>query len=101
MDDPVATLDRLLDHERSAALRADVDVLVDIQEHKRAALERLTQADADDPRMVLVRSKAASNVHLIRHLVSCLNGILTPPGVTYTAHGRSPPSAYGRSRGHL
>lgn len=101
MDDVIATLDRLLEHERSAALRADVDALVELQESKHSQFARLTQAHADDDRMDSLREKATANVQLIRHLVACLNGILMPNGATYTAQGRHPSSGYGRSRGHL
>lgn len=100
MEPTLATLARLLELERQAALRADVDALVDIQQSKRSVLERLTSADAEHPDMPAIKVKAAANVQLIRHLVSCLNGMLTPAGSTYTAQGRSPTPSYGRSRGH-
>lgn len=100
MEDTLAALDRLLELERQAALRADVDALADVQESKRSVLERLTSRDAEHASMPALKLKAAANVQLIRHLVSCLNGMLTPVGSTYTAQGRSPTPSYGRSRGH-
>ncbi len=101
MDDVIATLDRLLEHERSAALQADVDALVELQERKSSLIGRLTQSHAEDDRLQALRERASANVQLIRHLVACLNGILMSDGTTYTAQGRHPSSCYGRSRGHL
>lgn len=100
-DPAVDELRQLLDAEREAALRADVEGLVALQESKRLALERLAgtklAAAVADP----MGRRARSNLALMRHLVDCLRGVTgTQHNGTYSPDGALAPRP-GRSRGTL
>lgn len=78
----------LLDDEREAAKRADVETLVVVQEQKRAALEALRgdELTADD--RSTLQQRAQRNLRLIRQLVRCFEGMLMEPTEgTYDAQG--------------
>lgn len=87
--------------ERECALRADVAGLDTVQEEKRQALALLLDERPSEEDMAIIRAQAFENVRLIRHLVTCLQGILAPQGATYTAEGELPLGSPGRSRGRL
>ena len=82
--------EQLLDEELEAALRADVDALIELQEPKRVALEALRAAPVEEESLEALRESARANVRLIRHLSECLRG-LADGGNTllYGARGRS------------
>ncbi len=89
----------LLEEEREAARRADVERLVLVQEHKRAMLEPLRAAalaPAEVERIV-VRSRA--NLRLLRHLSECLRALghveATGGAGGYDARGRRAFAAEG------
>jgi len=91
----------LLEKERHCALCADVEGLGVIQEEKRQALAVLLDEQPSDEDLALIRAQSYENVRLIRHLVTCLQGILAPDGATYNDHGALPTGTNGRSRGRL
>jgi len=101
MTDVVDEFSKVLDRERSFALRADVDGLAAIQEEKRALLQQLLASGAPDAETAPLKQQALSNVQLIRHLVACLQGLSSPPSATYTAGGGLPTGAMSRSWGRL
>jgi len=87
--------------ERECALRADVDGLSAVQDEKRQALALLLDERPSEDDLAVIRAQANENVRLIRHLVTCLQGILAPQGATYTADGELPVGSTGRLRGRL
>ncbi|MFM2421170.1 MAG: hypothetical protein RL385_5893 [Pseudomonadota bacterium] len=91
----------ILEKERECALRADVDALGVVQEEKRKALTLLLEQQPSEDDLTYIRAQSYENVRLIRHLVTCLHGILAPDGATYNAEGAIPVAAGGRSRGRL
>jgi len=97
----VAAFGEVLDRERALALRADVDGLAEIQEEKRALLQKLQASGAPDAETAKLKQQALSNVQLIRHLVACLSGLSSPPASTYTAGGGRPSGTMSRSWGRL
>jgi len=100
-DPAVDELRRLLDAERDAALRADVEGLVALQESKRQALDRLAGAELPAEVADPMGRRARSNLALMRHLVDCLRGVTgTQHNGTYAPDGALAPRP-GRSRGTL
>lgn len=101
MSSAAAAFSEVLSAERQCALAADVDALAALQEQKREALARLLESEATDEEIAELRAQALSNIQLMRHLVSCLQGIVTPAGPTYTPHGARPSGDRSRSWGRL
>lgn len=101
MSDVVLEFAAILESERGFALRADVDALSAIQEPKRELLQRLLASEVPEVESAKLRERALANVQLIRHLVACLHGLITPDSATYTAGGGRPVGAMGRSWGRL
>lgn len=101
MSEVVREFAKVLESERQFALRADVDALAAIQEEKRALLAKLLESGAPEAETAKLKQRALSNVQLIRHLVVCLQGLITPEGSTYTAGGGRPMGTVGRSWGRL
>jgi hypothetical protein len=91
----------VLESEREAALRADVDALAAVQERKREALSALLGSDASEDLIAELRARAQANLRLIRHLVGCLQGLVSPQAPTYTAAGDRPSGGLSRSWGRL
>ena len=101
MTEVVAEFARVLESERLFALSADVDALAEIQEQKREVLTRLLVSDAPAEETRSLREQALANIHLIRHLVVCLQGLSAPEALTYTAEGSRPLETMRRSWGSL
>lgn len=102
MNDAAAEFSLLLDREREAALRADVEGLAELQEHKRQLLERVRRGELQGriPNDLVVRAHA--NIGLIRSLVTCLRGCLGgETDATYTSRGLRSNAPDGGSRGVL
>jgi hypothetical protein len=90
MSDAVQAFARALSAEREAALRADFDELLRVQDEKRALLPLLKEA-ADPSVVEQLSEQARKNLRLLRHLMACVEGTLgisaaTP---TYNASGFS------------
>jgi hypothetical protein len=102
MHEAAEAFSRALAEERRAALQADFDALLRVQEEKRALMEGLREA-AIDPELAKELGEAArQNVALIRHLVACVKGYLgasAEPG--YTARGETAQAALNTVRGRL
>jgi len=102
MHDAAEAFSRALAEERRAALQADFDALLRVQEEKRALMPSLREA-AIDPELTKKLGEAArQNVALIRHLVACVKGYLgasAEPG--YTARGETAQAALHTVRGKL
>jgi len=97
----LAELRELLEAERQAALRADVDGLLALQESKRVALAALDTRSLPAEELDPLSRRARSNVALMRHLVDCLRGLAsTQTNGTYAPDGGLAPRP-GRSRGAL
>lgn len=91
-----------LAEERRAALHADFDALVRVQEEKRVLLTSLAQADLDETLKRDLAEAARQNIALIKHLFACVKGYLgaqAEPG--YTARGESAPAKGYHLRGRL
>jgi hypothetical protein len=83
----VHALAELLDRERVAAAHADVDTLSQLQDLKRAALERLRRSGAPASVVAPLAAQARANLALMRHLVHCLRGLAGEEGALYTPSG--------------
>lgn len=94
-------LSSVLERERKAAISADVDALLRLQDEKRLALTALSAEEGTSDELDLLRERAMANVQLIRHLAMCLQGMLAPEGATYNAGGARPIGAISRSWGRL
>lgn len=102
MSEAAAEFSLLLDREREAALRADVEGLAELQEHKRLVLDRVRRGELQGhiPDELIVRAHA--NIALIRNLVTCLRGCLGgETEATYTSRGLRSTAPDGGSRGVL
>ncbi|MET0386133.1 MAG: hypothetical protein ABW321_09260 [Polyangiales bacterium] len=89
MSDVAEAFARCLAAEREAALKADFDALVLIQEEKRTLLPLLKQS-ADPAVVEELSDRARKNLRLLRQLVMCVQGMLGVPAEnTYTAQGQS------------
>lgn len=94
---------RLLEDERQAAVRADVDALVSIQEPKRAALEAVRTLGLSGAAVDALATRARHNVALMRHMLECMKGLVgldEKDGATYAPDG-SLNSRPGRTLGAL
>lgn len=107
--DPIEALDDLLDRERVAVLRGDLNTLVRMAPEKERLLSRLAGASGTPGRFARLREKADRNQHL---LTAVANGIdqarrrlkrgreAPAPGLsTYSAGGER--SAMGQRRSTL
>jgi hypothetical protein len=94
MSDAAQAFARALDEEHAAALRADFDTLLRVQEDKRALLPHLKQGLAADVATDL-QDRARKNLVLLRQLHACVQGSLGIEERTYTAHGQA--AGYGQS----
>lgn len=102
MGQAVTVLSSVLERERKAAISADVDALTLIQVEKQLALTALSVDGASNEEIDALHERALANVQLIRHLASCLQGMLTPEGVsTYNAGGGRSIAPITRSWGRL
>lgn len=93
---------RALAEERRAALQADFDGLLRVQEEKRVLMANLRDASIEAELARELSLAAAQNVALIRHLVACVKGYLgasAEPG--YTARGEVAPAQMNHVRGRL
>ena len=93
---------RALAEERRAALHADFDALVRVQEEKRALMASLREAGLEEELRREIYEAARDNIALIRHLVACVKGYLgasAEPG--YTARGEIAQAAVNTVRGRL
>lgn len=91
-----------LAEERRAALHADFDALVRVQEEKRVLLTSLVQAGLDESLKRELAEAARQNIALIKHLFACVKGYLgaqAEPG--YTARGETAPARVHHLRGRL
>jgi len=87
MEDAAQAFARALEDERAAALRADFDTLLRVQEDKRALLP-LLQATAEEAVVNDLSERARKNLVLLRQLLSCVQGALgISPESTYNASG--------------
>ena len=92
----------LLDAERNAAVAADLDALVALQQDKRELVDELRGQGLDAPVLPELASKAHANLQLMRHLVGVLRALTLPEADAYTPRGLredAPAGARGRSRG--
>jgi hypothetical protein len=105
MSDAAQALARALIEERRAAVAADFDALLRVQEEKRARLSELQSAGANAVDAATQRELAEAarqNIYLIRHLFACVKGYLgatAEPG--YTARGEVAPASLNHVRGRL
>ena len=83
-------LGELLEREREALRRADIDAVLALCEAKLAAVK----APLDPKDVARLREQAAENRDLIAHLLSCLRSALiatvTPDGALYGPDGEAP-----------
>src|SRR5690242_10659349 len=105
MPNTMSAVQDVLRREREAAVRADVDQLLELQTQKAELFGMLaSEVTADDPAYLRACREAGENVQLMRHLVKCLSTITGRDRQNYTPRGSTsahPPSLLGRSRGHL
>lgn len=79
---------QLLQQEKDAARRADVNALAELQAEKERCLQALHDADLPDAERAEINALAGRNVDLMRHLVGCLRAMVQPQGEpTYDASG--------------
>lgn len=93
---------RALAEERRAALQADFDGLLRVQEQKRVCLAELRAAGVDAELHRELADAARQNIQLIRHLFACVKGYLgatAEPG--YTARGEVASASLNHVRGRL
>ena len=96
--DAVSRFRDVLGAERDAARRADTSALVALQEMKRQALDEVRAASPTPEVWDELAELARANLELMRHLVSCLRGIVGEPG-TYGATARVQVDDTGRDHG--
>jgi len=82
---PARRLWELLELEREAARRADVEALVTLQEQKRELMQALGEQGVEETERDALAQTSAENIELIRHLVAML-GVLA--GVSTSTYGR-------------
>lgn len=92
----------LLDRERDAARKADIDTLLSLQEQKRAVMDQLRALSASPDEIDFLAQSAKANIVLIRYLVQCLRGVVEGGDESvYTASGARLSAPAGRHRGSL
>jgi hypothetical protein len=102
MNEAAQAFARALAEERRAALQADFDGLLRVQEEKRTRLSELQVAGVDAQVHRELADAARQNIQLIRHLFACVKGYLgatAEPG--YTARGEVAPASVAHLRGRL
>lgn len=102
MSDAAQAFARALIEERRAAVAADFDALLRVQEEKRTLLSELQAAGVDLQTQRELAEIARENIFLIRHLFACVKGYLgatAEPG--YTARGEVAPASMNHVRGRL
>jgi hypothetical protein len=91
-----------LEREHAAAVRADFDALLAVQEDKRALVPSMRQAMLSDEAVEALAAQARANIALMRHLVQCLQGAMGMSSAsTYTARGEARPVGGPNVRGVL
>jgi hypothetical protein len=101
MHDAGQAFARVLEAERDAAMHADLDALLRLQDEKRALMP-LVQAQAAPEVARELAERARANLSLMRHLLACLRGYLSLEAEpTYSARGEALPSGHGALRGRL
>jgi hypothetical protein len=101
MSEAAQAFARALEAERQAALRADFDALLRIQEEKRELMPLVKQSAAPELTIELA-AQARKNLGLLRHLLSCVRGLVMVDGEsTYTASGQSIAAPAGALRGRI
>ena len=102
MNAAAAEFSQLLEREREAALRADVDGLTLLQEQKRILLDRVKRGELSGAIPDELVQRAHENIVLIRNLVTCFRGCLGGEiEATYTSRGLVSVAPDGSSRGVL
>jgi hypothetical protein len=102
MSDAAQAFARALVEERRAAIAADFDALLRVQDEKRARLSELQAAGVDVETQRELAAIAHENISLIRHLFACVKGYLgatAEPG--YTARGEVATASMNHVRGRL
>lgn len=91
-----------LGEERRAAMQADFDGLLRVQEQKRALMPALREAAMDEDTHRELSEAARENIALIRHLFVCVKGYLgSDAEPNYTSQGESAPAPASFLRGRL
>ncbi len=100
---PAQRLSRLLEHERIAAISADVDRLMQIQDLKREAIGAVNAQNTPPHEIDALATAARNNIVLMRHLVQCLRGFAMVEDNAYGATGErtAVAAASGQLRGRL
>ena len=101
MDTAVEAFAMALAEERRAAMQADFDALMRVQEQKRALMPALRDAPMDETTHRELSEAARDNIALIRHLFVCVKGYLGSDEPNYTARGESAPTTMHYLRGRL
>jgi hypothetical protein len=102
MNEAAQAFARCLEEERRAAVQADFDGLLRVQEEKRASLSALQATGLDAETHRVLTEAARQNIQLIRHLFLVVKGYLgasAEPG--YTARGEVAPTSSNHVRGRL
>lgn len=94
-----AELAQILDSERAAAARADVDLLIALQDDKRLAIEKLRRTDSPPEIVDPLIEKARRNLGLMRQLVQCLRGVLGEDSAVYSRDGATKAVPIRHTRG--
>lgn len=97
-------LSRLLEHERVAAISADIDRLIQLQDLKRDAISAVTPQNTPPHEIEVLATAARNNIVLMRHLVQCLRGFSMVEDNAYGATGErvtGVAAASGQLRGRL
>jgi hypothetical protein len=102
MTSPCDEFLKLLDEERTAARKADLETLLKLQEAKQEVARRIKPGEVSQRRLLDLADKARSNIWLLRHLVQCLQGaVCADCQTTYTASGERASPTSGFSRGNV
>lgn len=102
MDTAVEAFAMALAEERRAAMHADFDALMRVQEQKRALMPALRGASMDETTHRELSEAARENIALIRHLFVCVKGYLgSEAEPNYTARGDTAPNQIRYLRGRL
>ncbi|MGB0680294.1 MAG: hypothetical protein ACPGUV_11590 [Polyangiales bacterium] len=102
MHAPAESFLQLLESEREAALAADTERLVALQDEKRSALNALKQVGLLASEVDTLSQKAAANIALLQHLAACLRSVVgESPPQTYSAMGQHSHRTAFAERSHL
>lgn len=102
MSEALSLLETLLEEERQAALAANIQVLVEIQERKRQALENCKSSQVSENALTSLSELAKRNIKLMQHLSKCLRSLITDhEGVGYSATGQTVTSSRLPLRGRI